>query len=305
MNWKNALLSNIPREGEGVGAGAGDAAAQAAAAAAAAAAQKPWYEGKADAETIGHWDNKGWKKDDPAAVAIEATKQARELQKHFGVPPEQLIKLPKDAADEAGWKGVYSRLGVPTEAKDYDIAAVKHADGKEIDAALADTIRNSALAARVPKDRIGEFAKGVVKHLDDTAKAAKAEFDAKVATEKTALAKNWGTTPDKLDNHPNMLAAKLGAARANVSPEEVAALEKIVGYARTMEHFRKIHAGTSEDTFVEGGGKGNGLGMPMTKDGAKARLEELQGDSAWRTRLLDGGAAERREFDSLTQMIAA
>jgi hypothetical protein len=29
----------------------------------------PWYEGKLDAELIGHIENKGWKKDDPVAVA--------------------------------------------------------------------------------------------------------------------------------------------------------------------------------------------------------------------------------------------
>src|SRR6185369_761088 len=75
----------------------------------------PWYQGKVDAETIGHWDNKGWKKDDPIAVAIEASKQARELQRHFGVPADQLLKLPKDTTDEAGWRAVRQRLGAPGE----------------------------------------------------------------------------------------------------------------------------------------------------------------------------------------------
>lgn len=273
----------------------------------------PWYDGKLDAELVGHAQNKGWKIDDPVATAVEAIKGHRELQKHFGVPPEQLIKLPKDAADEAGWKGVYTRLGVPSEAKDYDIAAVKHADGKEIDAALADTIRNSALAARVPKDRVADFAKGVVKHLDDTALAAKAEFDAALGEQKKTLAKNWGTTPDKLGNHTNMLLARQTIARLGLDigpdgkPEDnlaIGALEKTLGYARTVDLFRRIGAGTSEDTFVDGGGKGNGA-APMTKDGATARLAELQADDAWRGRLLAGGAVERREFESLTQMIAA
>jgi hypothetical protein len=128
--------------------------------------QAPWYEGKADAETIGHWDNKGWKKDDPAAIAIEATKAARELQKHFGVPADQLLKLPKDSADDAGWKAVYSRLGVPSEPKEYDFSGVKFKDGTELEAAFSDTMRAALHSARVPKDKASTVVKAVVDYLD-------------------------------------------------------------------------------------------------------------------------------------------
>lgn len=305
MNWQRLLLANIPHEGEAGGAAGGDAAAVAAAAAAAAAAAKPWYDGKADAELVGHWDNKGWKKDDPATIAIEASKAARELQKHFGVPAEQLIKLPKDAADEAGWKGVYARLGVPAEAKAYDLTGLKRADGSELDPALADALRASALAGRVPKDRVGEHVKPIIKALDDRVAADKAEFDAKLSTEKVALAKNWGTTPEKLENHQSMLLAKLGAQRLGITPEAVAALEKQVGYAAVMESMRKIGAGTSEDTFHEGGSKGGAGGAVMTKDGAIARLAERQADDAWRERLLAKDGPTVREWQNLTQLAAA
>jgi len=67
-----------------------------------------------------------------------------------------------------------------------------------------------------------------------------------------------------------------------------------------MEMFRKIGAGTSEDTFVEDGR----LGSPATAANAQERLNELQNDSAWRTRLLAGDAAAKREFFALTEQIA-
>jgi hypothetical protein len=264
----------------------------------------PWYEGKLDAELIGHAQNKGWKIDDPAATAVEAIKGHRELQKHFGVPPEQLLKLPKDAADEKGWSDVYGRLGVPKEAKDYDLTGLKRADGSDIDSALADALKASALAGRVPKDRAGEVAKGIIKALDAKAAADNAEFSAKLADEKTTLAKNWGTTPEKLENHQNTLLAKLGAQRLGITPEAVAALEKQIGYAAVMEAMRKIGAGTSEDTFHEGRA-GGGSGVPMTKDGAVARLAELEGDAAWRGRLMAGGVVEKREHAALCALIAA
>jgi hypothetical protein len=266
-------------------------------------AAAPWYDGKLDAELLGHAQNKGWKVDDPAATAVEAIKAHRELQKHFGVPADQLLKLPKDAGDDKGWSDVYARLGVPKEAKDYDLAAIKHADGSEMSQALADALRAGALAARVPKDRIGEYAKPVVKHFDDLAAAAKAAASTALDAERTKLAQNWGTTPDKLKDSTQMALAKIGAQRLGISPEGVQALEKQVGYAAVMEAMRKIGAGTNEDTFHEGGGKG-GSGAPMTRAGAVARLAELQGDDGWRGRLLSGGTVEKQEFENLTRLIA-
>lgn len=299
MTWLlNKYLRDFPRDAEG-GAGGGAAGGGSdtgAGGGAGGGAAKPWYEGKVDAEIIGHWDNKGWKKDDPAAVAVEASKQARELQKHFGVPAEQLMRLPKDANDEAGWKGVHERLGMPKEAKDYDLSGVKRADGTDIEQALADTLRGALHRGRVGKDAAPEVAKAVVKHLDDAAAAAVADRTAKLATEKAALKTSWGTNEEF-----NKLTAMQGAKRLGVDPETVAQLENVVGYAKIMEMFRKIGAGTSEDTFIEGKGGGGGIN---TREGAQARLAELQTDKDWAGRLLKGDVAARREFDSLTQMIA-
>jgi hypothetical protein len=98
------------------------------------------------------WQNNGWDKD-PVIAAIEASKSHRELQKFHGVPASQLVKLPKDAADEAGWKAVYSRLGMPAEAKDYDLSGVKRADGTDVDQALADTLRAALHRGRVARTR--------------------------------------------------------------------------------------------------------------------------------------------------------
>lgn len=257
----------------------------------------PWHHG-VDAEILGHWNNKGVKLDDPKFVAVEMSKQAREAEKYIGVPPAQLIKLPKDANDQAGWNTVYSRLGVPAEAKDYDFTGIKHADGKELPAALADALRPALLAARVPKDRGAEVAKAVVKHLDDINAASTAEATAKVDAEKAELAKSWGKNADF-----NRLTAMQGAKRLGVDPETVALLEKHVGYSKVMEMFRKIGAGTNEDTFHDGGGPG-GTGTPTTVEGAKSRLAELQRDPAWAKRWADGDPVAKKEWQDLTVIIA-
>jgi hypothetical protein len=279
------------------GTGDGGAAAAAAAAQAAAAAATPWHGGKVDADTLGWWQIKGYDTADPVKLTTELTKQYREAEKFIGAPASQLLKLPKDLSDEAGWNAVYQRLGAPADAKEYDFSTVKRADGQAPDTALLDTIRATAASLRLPKDKAPDLATAVVKHLDGIAAERVAADAAKLATEKAALAASWGTNGEM-----NKLQAMQGAKRLGVDPETVASLEKSVGYAKVMEMFRKIGAATSEDTFVEGRA---GAGAVSTVEGAKARLNELTADKAWGKRFEDRDPAAVREFQNLTQLIAA
>src|SRR5262245_39394754 len=164
-------------EGGAAGGAAGDGGQ---AAAAAAGAAPPWHAG-VDQELVGHWQNKGYNLDDPKNIAIEATKQARELQKHFGVPADQILRLP-NATDEAGWKTVHQRLGMPAEAKDYDFSAIKFADGTDLEAGFVDTMRTALHKAHVAKDAAPEVVKAVVKFLADADSAEAADLTAKLGT---------------------------------------------------------------------------------------------------------------------------
>lgn len=275
---------------------AATAAAMAAAAATAAAnAATPWYQGKADQETVGHWDNKGWKKDDPIEIAIQATKQARELQKHFGVPETQLLKLPAKADDEAGWKAVHARLGVPAEAKEYDLSTIAFKNGEKLDDAAVDALRNVLSLGRVPKERAAETVKAIVALADAEEASEVADRTAALQAERGKLQKDWGANFEF-----NKLTAMQGAKRLGVTPETVAKLESEVGYAAVMEMFRKIGAGTNEDTFVQSGVGGS----ITTQSGAVARKAELMTDRDWASRYLKGGVAERREMDNLNMIIS-
>jgi hypothetical protein len=273
--------------------------AAAATAAAATAAAKPWHDG-VDSETIGHWDNKGWKKDDPKEIAIAATKQAREAERFFGVPPDQILKLPKADAKPDEIAAFYQRLGAPKESKEYDFSAVK-LNGQPLDEALTSALREAMAQAFVPKDRAPAIATAVAKALDDKAAADTTIRTAKLAEEKATLAKNWGVTPDKLETTLNMLQARQGAQRLGITPEAVAALENQIGYAALMDAMRKIGAKTGEDTFVEGGG---GSGPTTTRDGAVAKLATLENDKAWGKRLAAGDAAAIAEWSALTAIIS-
>lgn len=257
----------------------------------------PWYDGKLNAELIGHIENKGWKKDDPIAVAIEATKAARELQKHFGVPESHLIKLPQNASDTAAWDGVYQRLGAPKEAKEYDLSLVKFSDGSDLKdlPGFEDTMRAALFNAHVSKDRAADIVKSVVKFMDGAEQTMGAQTQAQRLENLQALQKNWGANAEL-----NRLTAMQGARRLGLTMDGLASLESQLGYPNLMEALRKIGAGTTEDTFVEAGQTGH----PTTQNGAIARRDELMKDQGFVNRYLKGDVEARREMDNLHLLIS-
>lgn len=257
----------------------------------------PWHDGL-DPLLLGHAQNKGWKLDDPKAAFEAAAKSSAELQKHFGVPPDQLLRLPKDASDEAGWNAVRQRLGAPKEAKEYDFSTIKYADGGELDQSFTDTMRGVLHKAGTPKDAAPEVLKAVVKWLGDADSAESAARTARLNTEMSQLKQEWGGNWEF-----NRLTAMQGARRATGGDDAAAvklvdAMQEAMGYKATMEFWRKIGSGTSEDTFVEVGKGGN----VTTQNGAKARIAELQGDQDFVKRYLSGDGKARQEMDSLIQL---
>jgi hypothetical protein len=172
------------------GTGGGDGGAAAAAAAAAASAGKPWHDG-VEADTVGFWQNKGYKVDDPKALATDLTKQYRELERHIGAPPDQILRLPKADAKPEDIKAFWGKLGAPADAKEYDFSGIKFG-GQDLDAGLADAMRAALASAFVPKDKGTAIVQQIVKHMEGAEAAKTAVTTAKIAEEKAQLAKDWG-----------------------------------------------------------------------------------------------------------------
>lgn len=287
-------------DGAGAAAGAqGAAGADGAATAAAAAAGSPWYQGKdgVDDRLVGHWKNRyPGQLDDPVKVAIAATKGHMEAEKFIGAPANQLLRLPADAKDEAGWNAVWARLGAPADAKEYEF---KTPDGKAVDEKLDATLRQIASETKLPKETAARVGASVAKFLQAAEVEGKAAYDAKLAEERVALDKNWGSNKDA-----NLLVAKQAAAKLGVAPEAVMALESVVGYAKVMEMFRTIGAKMGEAPFIGNDTTTQNNGV-MSRDQAVAKKAELMGDTQWSKRYLDGGAAEVREMTMLNTIIVS
>ena len=254
----------------------------------------PWYNGT-DSDTVGFWENKGWGKDNPKDLAVNMTKSYREMEKHFGTPADQLLRMPKPDADPKDIKAFWQRLGAPSNPTEYDFSSIKF-NGQEVEPGLIAAMRDMMAEASVPKDKAELLAARFVKKLENDDLNEKTMKAAAFAEEEKALAKSWGPNFDF-----NHLKAIEGARRAGVSKEGVEALEGKIGYAAVMELFRKIGAGTSEHQWVDTGVKGPGgiNGVPVTREGAAARVEELINDKAWSKRWTEGDRQAREEYAAL------
>src|SRR5690349_18812738 len=96
-------------EGTAGGGGADAGSSGAAAGQEGGSGSAPWYKG-VDQETVGFWQNKGLELDDPAKFATKLTEQYRAAERHIGVPPDRIIRLPEKNDDVQGWNGVWQRL---------------------------------------------------------------------------------------------------------------------------------------------------------------------------------------------------
>lgn len=263
----------------------------------------PWYEGKATAEDVGHWQNKGWDIKDPAAMALAAGKAHREAERLIGVPPSELLRLPKDKTDEAGWTNVWTRLGAPSDPKEYDMPALKGADGKVTNEGLDAVLRAAFGKVRLPKEQAIDVSGAVAKYIADQQTGQQAERTAAVTEQRQALAKDWQTTPEKIKESPFFAIARNAAVALKIDPAALDALESQVGYAGVMKMLHSIGTKIGEDKFFGGGDKTNA--GPMTVGQAKDELALLKADPVWTKRYLDGGAEERRKMTSLLTIISA
>lgn len=257
---------------------------------------KPWFDG-ADADTTGWLQNRGWDKLDANKAALEATKAYREASKLTGVPPEQIVRLPTKPDDADGWNKVHQRLGMPETADKYDFANVKFADGSALPDETAKEFRSLAHELKLDPARAAVLADRIAKMTDKEETKEAGEYEQTIAREKDTLSKNWG-----FNSASNMVVAQNAARALGVTADQITALEKIQGYAATMEMFRNIGSRIGADKWIINGS--NGSNQPMTMEGAQARLNELTNDAAFRTKYWNKDPEATAEFNNLTELIA-
>src|ERR1700675_2486732 len=251
---------------------------------------QPWFTGS-DAETVGYLQNRGWDKLPAKDAALQAVKSYREAEKHIGAPPDQILRMPKDATEKKGWAKIYARLGVPDKPEGYDFKDVKFTDGAELNPDYQTAFRTLAQENHLSKDQALAVARSVTKLMETAEATDTAAYNQKLEVEKGTLRTNWGSNAAAYKVIAENAATKLG-----VTAEEIQALEKSVGYARVMDMFRNIGQRIGEDKFV---GNGGGGGNMLSREQAIAQLSSLENDQVWMDRFLKGDAAAIQQFDNL------
>lgn len=253
-----------------------------------------WFDG-ADAETVGHIQTKGWHIKPANEAALEAIKAHREAEKYLGAGVDKLVRIP-DPNDPAQVKAFRDKLGIPADVTGYDLSLVKTAAGAAPDAAFLDFAKAQAADLGLSKDGAVKLAQAMLKQTEDTVTSRSALETAALAQEQAKLATNWGANAEA-----NAFVAKQAAAKLGVTAEQINALEKVVGYAATMELFRTIGTKIGEDRFVVN--PNPAIPGVMSREQAVSKKAQLMGDQAWVSRYMAGGAAEANEMKALSIMI--
>jgi hypothetical protein len=249
------------------------------------------------AEIQGAFKNKGWDGKPIMEAVLESMRSYQEAERFLGAPKDKLVRLPKDATDEAGIKEFRTRTGVPDDVKGYDFSAIKFNDGTALDPNAIGALAPALHAAGVPKERAPEIMAAFVKFMDSADTEASAAATAKLATERDALKANWGANFEA-----NKFIASQAVQKLGWSEEVVNGLEQVAGYKNIMDALLKVGQMMGEDKFVSTQHGPKGI---MTADQAQARLNELKADRAWVTKFNAGDATANREHDDLIRIIAA
>lgn len=256
---------------------------------AAPAAGEPWYSG-IDRDLVGHWQNRGLDLSDPVKLVAEVGKAHREAERHIGVPPNRLVRLPERPDDAQGWKAVWERLGAPKDAKEYDFSGIKYGD-EDLEPSFVESLRSTFARTNLPKEAATEVTKAVVKYLTDADSQEQTAQATRLTEEMAALERNWGP-----NFHENMRLADEATRRLGLTKDDCNAIGEKMGAAKLAEVLRRIGAGTQEAIFKDGGGMN---GNPASVESAIARKNDLKETN--KTRPLT--PAEHKEMNILNQRI--
>lgn len=275
-----------------------------------AAAAPAWHDG-VEPTTVGFWQNKGFDPANPKLVAEGMTKIYRDLERFVGASPDKIIRIPETNAAPADINAYWQRVGVPAEAKDYDLSTVKRADGTALDAGFVDTFRTAAHSARIPKDQAAGMLTALVKNMDAADTSIVAERTALIKEQQALLDRNWGTNKTFNSAIAERTLAELGKA-AGLTPEQAKlgwdaiSSGKHIGGSFAMEMLRLIGSKIGEAPFIGAGLATGGSNAVMSKAQALAEIESLKADRAFYKQLVtDKSVDARRKWDDLHKIAFA
>lgn len=220
-------------------AGTNGANAAAGAGAAAAPASFDWGTLTLDPEVKSLVSDRQWK------TPNDAIKSYQNLEKLTGVPPDQMLKLPK-GDDPAAWNEVWNRLGRPAKAEDYKIP-LPEGDKGEFAKVAANWFHEAGLTQAGATKLATKWNEFQAAQMQANTEALAAR-DLKEVGE---LKAEWATDYDKHAAIVDKAAETFG-----MTPEQLAALKQSMGPKAAMNFMRNIGSklGIEDPNFVKGDG---------------------------------------------------
>ena len=257
-----------------------------------------WHDGIEEAERA-QIASRGWDKLDGDAAAKALFTSYRQLEKASGTlrgtPVERLMTLP-EGDDEAAWKPVFQKLGVPDAPDKY-----AKPGGIEIDDANLAFLRQAAHAANVPARSFGKFvseyatrqaalsaeANTVAEQAKQRAATEAAEKAVQTKQANEAVLKSaWGAAYDATLESAKRMAAQLG-----YTAEDVEALASSQRGVTAMQQFANMAKAGGELRLVTGSA-GTGIGGGA-RDVAEIEAEKAEIMRANAGKMLRGDEAEK------------
>lgn len=243
-----------------------------------------WYAGFQNPEIRGYVETKGFQS--PEALA----ESYRNLEKLRGVPADRLLSLP-DKPDAPEWDAVWARLGRPDKPDGYGLQVP---DGQ--DRGFADrmsTVMHKLGISKAAADGLNaEWNAFIAEEMQAAERDAQQADAADLAT----LRGEWGQKYNE-----NVELGRRAGREFGLSEDDFSAVSRALGSRKTLQLFQRIGAKIGEpERFDADGGSSPGFGL--TPEGARARLKQLQGDSAWATKYLNGDVAAKQEAERLSRI---
>lgn len=258
-------------------------------AAAAAAGQGNWYDSFND-DLKGYVQTKGFKGADGVVESY------RNFEKLIGTSQDRILKLPTEATAPE-WKGIWEKLGVPKDAKEYGLAPAPGADGK-----FAEWASKAFHEAGLTTAQAKAVAAKWDERQNATLSQRDSDYQAKVQVEESNLKREWGAA------HPqNLEIAKRGQQAFGFDGDTIDQLEHVMGYEKTMKLMFNLGAKTGEAQFITGAknGGGNFGEMQLTPAAARAEINVLKNDQAFVAKYLNRDAEALKKMENLSKMASA
>lgn len=264
----------------------------------------PWYKG-ADDTVIGVLQARGIADKTPAEVLANLVEAHANAEKLIGAPANEVVRWPKDSNDP-NWANIRTRLGVPTDAKEYDFSSIKRADNTELDPAFVERMRATAAALQLPKDQALALTKATFEHETKVTADANAARAAKALEAETKLKTAWGANYEA-----NRLAAlnvaKTMLEKSGMQPADAATainqLETGVGADTVMEMFRAFSRMANEDSFVDPTNPGGGPKGVMSYQEAVQTKAALMRDQGFVAKWNSGDVEAGKQLQALDTII--